>query len=169
MKWILTTLLGTAALCLILPAIVQGSVMYGLAVAVICTVAGFVLNAWPGARYSDIALIVLSCIAVSSLFLGIHPLYPALAVLLMVYAWNAAHRFGHLDRAAVDPMAKRQFAIQVLTLSIIPSVTMGLFMIIFLYVRFSLPFGLGLGLSIAALLSIAAFMGLVRAGQRNDD
>jgi hypothetical protein len=87
----------------------------------------------------------------------------------MVYAWNAAHRFGHLDRAAVAPLAKRRFAIQVLAVSIIPSVAMGSFMIIFLYVRFSLPFGLGLGLSIAALLSIAAFMGLVRVGQRGDD
>jgi hypothetical protein len=169
MKWITYILLSIAALLLILPALLIGSYLYVLAVIVVVGAAILVLRDWPTSKWSDIALAATSAIAVLALFLGIHPLFPVISLMLSVYAWNAGHRFGHLEHAQVDDEAKRQLVIQILIFSLIPPLVMGLFLTAFLYVRFSLPFGLGLGLSSAALLSVAAFMGFARAARNRED
>lgn len=168
MKWITNILLATAVLLLILPALVIGSVLYALAVVIVGGAAILVLRDWPNTKWSDIALAAMSVIAIFALFVGLHPLFPVISLMLSVYAWNAGHRFGHLDHAQVEEEAKRRFIAQVLTFSLIPPVVMGLFLTAFLYVRFSIPFGLGLGLSSAALLSVAVFMGFARAARNRE-
>ncbi|MBU1049802.1 hypothetical protein KKG90_07255 [Candidatus Bipolaricaulota bacterium] len=169
MKWILAILLATAALLLMLPALLIGSVLYVLAVPIFTAAAFFVMHKWPHSKSSNVSLIVLALLSVAALFIGIHPLFPVISLMLAIYAWNAAHRFGHLDHARVEEEAKRQFVIHVLTFSFLPSLAIGLFLIAFLYVRVSLPFGLALGLSIAALLSVALFMGVVRIARNRED
>ena len=169
MKWITTILLTAAAFLLILPALLIGAFLYALVVVAVAGGAILVLRQWPNSKPSDIPLIALSITAVFALFLGIHPLFPVLSLMLSVYGWNAGNRFGHLDRAHVEEGAKRQFVIQILIRSIIPSFAVGLFLTAFLYVRFSMPFGLGLALSAAALLSAALFMGFARAARKRED
>jgi len=169
MKWITTILLAMAGTLLFLPALLIGSIWYALIVIIITGGGILVLREWPNTKPADIPLIALSAMAVFALFLGIHPLFPVISLMLSIYGWNAGHRFGHLDHAQVEEGAKHQFVIQILTLSIIPSFAVGLFLIAFLYVRFSMPFGLGLGLSSAALLSVALFMGLARAARKHED
>ena len=165
MKWITHTLLAVAALVLIPPALFAGSYYYVLAVIVVTGAAIFVLRDWPHTKWADISLGAMSIVVSFALFLGIHPLFPTISLMLSVYAWNAAHRFEHLEHAQAEEEAKRQFIIQILISSLIPPFVMGLFLSAFLYVRFSMPFGLGLGLSSAALLSVAVFMGVVRAAR----
>ena len=165
MKWITHILLTVAALVLIPPALFAGSYYYVLAVIVVAGAVIFVLRDWPHTKWADMSLGAMSIVASFALFLGIHPLFPAISLMLSVYAWNAGHRFWHLEHAQVEEEAKRQFIIRILVSSLIPPFVMGLFLSAFLYVRFSMPFGLGLALSSAALLSVAVFMGVVRAAR----
>ena len=169
MKWITTILLAAAAFLLILPALLIGSFLYALVVIAVAGGAILVLRQWPNSKPSDIPLIALSVLAVLALFLGIHPLFPVISLMLSVYAWNTGNRFGHLDDAHVEEQAKRQFVIQILAVSVVPSFAVGLFLTIFLYVRFSMPFGLGLALSSVALFSVALFMIFARAARGRED
>jgi len=168
MKRITDILLATAAILLLLPALVIGSALYALAVVIVGGAAIRVVRDWPNTNWSDMALAAMSVIAIFALFIGIHPLFPVISLMLSIYAWNAGHRFGHLEHAQVEEEAKRRFVTQVLAFSLIPPVVMGLFLTAFLYVRFSMPFGLGLGLSSAALLSVAVFMGFARAARNRE-
>jgi len=168
MKWITHILFATAALVLIPPALFAGSYYYALAIIAVTGSATLVLRDRPRSKWADLSLGGMSGIAVFALFLGIHPLFPAISLMLSVYAWNAEHRFGHLEQAHAKEEAKRQFIVQILVSSLIPPFVMGLFLSAFLYVRLSMPFGLGLGLSSAALLSVAIFMGVVRAARNRE-
>jgi len=169
MKWIAYILFSIAAVLLTLPAMVIGAYWYGLAVMAIAGAAIYVLRTWPNSKWSDISLAAATTIAVFALFLGIHPLFPAISLMLSIYAWNAGHRFGHLERAHVDETAKRQFIAQTVVFSLIPAAIIGLFLTAFLYVRLSMPFGLGLGLSSAALVSVAIFMVVTRIARNREE
>lgn len=169
MKWITSILLAVAAFLLVLPAMLIGSTLYALVVGVIAAGGVFVLRQWPNSKPSDIPMISVCGLAVVGQFLGIHPLFSAISLMLAIYAWNAGKRFGHLGQAHVEQGAERQFVIQILTASIIPSCAIGLFLSVFLYVRFSMPFGLGLALSVAALLTVALFMVFARAARKHED
>jgi len=168
MKWITYTLLATAALLLVVPALSIGSYLFALSTIVVTAAGILVLRQFPHSKSADIVLIALSILSAFALFIGIHPVFPAISLMLSVYAWNAGHRFGHLERAQAEQESKRQFVIQILTLSFIPSVVMSLFLTAFLYIRFSMSFGLGLGLSLAALLSIVVFVRFAHAARERE-
>lgn len=167
MKWVTAILLAVAALLLILPALLLGSYWYALAAASISTAGIVLLRATPQSKWSDLLLIAASAMAVFALFLGIHPLFAVVAITLFVYAWNAGHRFGHFDRSPVEDRAKLRFILRLLALSLIPSLGIGLLSTAFLYVRFPLTFGIGLGLSAAVFLTIALFIGFARAARQD--
>jgi polyferredoxin len=169
MKWITAILLAVAAILLVLPALLIGSTLYAVVVILVTTGSILALRQWPNSAQSALPLIAICGLAVVAQFLGIHPLFSAISLMLAVYAWNVGNRFGHLGHARVEQEAERQFVLQILITSLIPSIAAGLFLTAFLYVRFSMPFGLGLGLSAAALLSVALFMVLARAMRKHED
>lgn len=169
MKWVTGTLVAVAAMLLILPALLLGSYGYALAVAAVSASGAVLLRNAPQSKWSDLLLIATSVIATIALFLGIHPLFAVVALALFVYTWNAGHRFGHLDRSPVKDSAKRRFILQMLAFSLIPSFGIGLLLTAFLYVRFPMTFGLGLGLSTAVFLVIAVFIGFARTAQQHED
>lgn len=158
MKWIAYVLSSLGAILLVLPALALGTYGYALVVVAVAGATSYVLRSWPNSKWSDICLAAFAIIAVFALFLGIHPLFPTISLMFAMYAWNAGHRFGHLERAQVSETATRQFVAQTLVFALIPAMVVGLFLTAFLYVRFSIPFGLGLALSSIALVSGAAFM-----------
>jgi len=169
MNWITSILMAVAAVLLVLPALLVGSTLYALVVIVVGGGSIFALRQWPNSTQSAIPLLAICGLAVVAQFLGIHPLFSAISLMLAVYAWNVGNRFGHLRHARVEQEAERQFVLQILTASLIPSIVAGLFLTAFLYVRFSMPFGLGLGLSAAALLTVALFMVFARAMRKHED
>ena len=169
MKWATTILLAVAASLLILPALLLGSYWYALAVAGVSAAGVVLLRTAPQSKWSDLLLIVTSVMAAFALFLGIHPLFAVVAITLFIYAWNAGHRFGHFDRSPVEGSAKQRFILQTLAFSLAPSLGVALVLSFFLYVRFPLSFGTGLGLSGAVFLVIALFIGFARAAHRQED
>ena len=169
MKWITGILLAVAALLLILPSMLLGSYWYALAVAIVAVSGAALLRSLPQSNLSNLLLIANSAMATAALFLGVHPLFAIVAIALFVYAWNAGHRFGHLDRAPVEESAKQRFIVQILVFSLIPSFGVGLLLTVFLYVQFPMSFGLGLALSTAVFLAIALFIGFTRIAQRQED
>ena len=166
MKWVTTILLAVPAALLILPALLLGSYWYALAVAGVSAAGVVLLRTAPQSKWSDLLLIVTSVMAASALFLGIHPLFAVLAITLFIYAWNAGHRFGHFDRSPVEGSAKQRFILQTLAFSLAPSLGVALVLSAFLYVRFPLSFGTGIGLSGAVFLVIALFIILYRRFDR---
>ncbi|MEE8593511.1 MAG: hypothetical protein V3T03_05240 [Candidatus Bipolaricaulota bacterium] len=169
MKSVTTIILAVAAALLILPALLLGSYGYALAVAVVSAAGVVLLRTSPQSKWSDLLLIAVSVMTTFSLFLGIHPLFAIVAVTLFIYAWNAGHRFGHFDRSPVEATAKQRFILQTLAFSLAPSLAVALVLSAFLYVRFPLPFGTGIGLSAAVFLVIALFTGLARAARQGED
>jgi uncharacterized BrkB/YihY/UPF0761 family membrane protein len=103
-----------------------------------------------------------------ALFLGVHTLFAVIALTLYIYAWNAANRFGHLDRSPVEASAKKRFIFRLLVLSFIPSFGIGLLVTAFLYVRVPMTFGLGLGLSLGTLLTVALFVRFANAARKRE-
>ena len=169
MKWVTAILLAVAASLLILPALLLGSYGYALAVAVVSGAGVVLLRTVPQSKWSNLLLIATSLMAAFALFLGVHPLFAVVAITLFIYAWNAGHRFGHFDRSPVDNRAKQRFILQTLAFSLVPSLALALVLSGFLYVRIPLSFGTGLGLSAAAFLVIALFIGFARAARRQQD
>jgi len=169
MKWVTAILLAVAALLLILPALLLGSYWYAMAAAAVSAGGIVLLRTAPQSKWSDLLLITASAMAVFALFLGIHPLFAVVAITLFVYAWNAGHRFGHFDRSPVEDRAKLRFILRLLALSLIPSFGIGFLLTAFLYVRFPLTFGIGLGLSTAVFLAIALFIGFARAARQDNN
>jgi len=169
MNWIPSSLLAVAALLLILPAILVGSTMYAIAVAVVSAAGVALLRSLPSSKWAHVLLIINSAMATFALFLGIHPVFPVIALTLMLYAWNAGQRFGHLDAAPTEEAAKRQFILQTLSLSLIPAVAIGLLVSAFLYVRLSLSFSGGMALSVAVLLVLALWLGVARMARNHHD
>ncbi len=166
MKWITAILSAVATVLLILPALFQGSYGYALAVAVVSAAGVVLLRARPQSRWSDLLLMATCAIAALALLLGIHTLFAVVALALHIYAWNAGNRFGHLDRAPVKDSAKQRFVLRQLVLSFIPSLGVGLLVTAFLYVRLPMTFGLGLGLSLGVLLTVALFVGFANAARK---
>ena len=169
MRWITAILATVAAVLLILPALLLGSYWYALAVAVVSAAGVVLLRGMPQSKWSDILLIATSAMAAFALVLGIHPLFAVVALALYIYMWNAGHRFGHFDRAPVEGNAKRRFITEILVLSLIPSFGIGLLLVAFLYVRVPMTFGLGLGLSSAALMTVALFVGVAHAVRKREE
>ena len=169
MRWITAILATVAAVLLILPALLLGAYWYALAVAVVSAAGVVLLRGMPQSNWSDILLIATSAMAALALVLGIHPLFAVVALALYIYMWNAGHRFGHFDRAPVEGNAKRRFITEILVLSLIPSFGIGLLLAAFLYVRVPMTFGLGLGLSSAALMTVGLFVGVAHAVRKREE
>jgi len=169
MKWVTTILLTVAASLLILPALLVGSYLYAMAVAVVSGAGVVLLRTVPQSKWADLLLLATSLMAAFALFLGVHPVFAVVAITLFIYAWNAGHRFGHFDRSPVEDRAKQRFILQTLVFSLVPSLGIALVLSGFLYVRVPLSFGTGLGLSAAVFLVIALFIGFARAARRQED
>ncbi len=168
MKWITAILSTAAAVLLILPALLLGSYGYALVVAGVSAAGVVLLHRMPQSKWSDMLLMATCAMASFALFLRIHTLFAVIALALYIYAWNAANRFGHLDRSPVEASAKKRFVRRLLVLSFIPSFGIGLLVTAFLYVRVPMTFGLGLGLSLGTLLTVALFVKLANAARRRE-
>ena len=169
MKPVTTTLWVTAAVLLMAPALVQGMVSYALTVAVLSAAAVVLLRVAPHSLSSDVLLIAASAIVGFAVFLGLYPLFPIVALSLILHAWNTGHRFGSLERSPIEADAKRRFVLQQLALALISSWAVGLLLTAFLYVRIPLAFGLGLGLATTAFLAVALFIGFAHAARNGDE
>lgn len=169
MKRVTAILVAVAALLLILPALLLGSYWYAAVVAAISATGVTLLQIAPQSKWADLLLIATSTVSALAFLIGIHPLFAASAIMLFIYAWNAGHRFSHFDRSPIEDRAKLRFILQMLIFSLAPSLAVALVLSAFLYVRFPLTFGLGLGLSVASFLAIALFIGLARAARKKED
>jgi len=169
MKLITAILMAIAASLLILPALLLGSYWYAVVVAAVSATGAVLLRTAPQSKWSDLLLIATSTMATLAFLIGIHPLFAAAAIMLFIYAWNAGHRFGHFDRSPVEDRAEFRFIVRTLAFSLVPSLGMAFVLSAFLYVRFPLTFGLGLGLSVAVFLVISLFIGFARAARKQED
>ncbi len=162
-------LVALAALVLIVPALVLGSYVYAAAVAVVAAGASLLLRAAGNSPWSDLMLVIECTMAVSSLLLRVHPLFPLVSVTLFIYAWNTGHRFAHFDRAPAETQARAWFVLQTLLFSLAPSLAVTLVLAVFLYIHVPLTFGIGLGLSIGALVVLGIFVRVSQAARRDED
>jgi hypothetical protein len=169
MKWITMPLIAVAGLMLLLPSLFHGAYGYAGGIAALSIAAALVLWRFPQSRASDLLLVIESATVAASALVGLHTLFAVIALTLYLFAWNAGHRYGHLDRATVDPQAKASFAAGTLLRSILPAVVVGLVVSAFLFVRMPMSFGRGLGISLSVLLLIAVFVGVARTTRKDEE
>ena len=169
MKTIMATLLTLAAMLLAIPALAVGSYGYALGVTAVLIAGYAIQRAVPQSGAADLLLAGHAVLAVAALFVGVHPSFAVVALCLCLFAWNAGHRFGHTQRAAVARDAERRFVANTLVRSVVPSFAVGLLSTAFLYLPVSLTYGTGLALSVAALVMIAAFVRLARTHYRGSN
>jgi hypothetical protein len=169
MKWIMAALLMWAAMLLAIPALAAGSYGYALGVLAVLIAGCAIQRGGPQSGATDLLLVGHAAMSVSALFIGVHPSFAVVALCLYLFAWDTEHRFGNTPRAAAACDAERRFIVNMLTRSVLPSFAVGLLLTAFFYVPISLTYGIGLGLSVAALVMIAAFVRLARTRYRESD
>ncbi len=167
--WATLALLALAGLVFIPAALVERAyILSGLAAAL--AVGGIVLlRVRPSSRWSDVLLIAESAVATFAVMSGIYPLFPILALSLQLGAWNAGHRWAHLETAVADRDAVAHTSTRVLLASLIPSLAVAGIVTIFLSVRIPLTFAFGLGLSLSVMLLLALFVRFAWAARRDRD
>jgi len=167
--WGTLALLILGGVVLIPAALVERAyVLSGLAAAL--TVAGVVLlRNRPASRWSDVLLIADSAVATFAVMSGVYPLFPILALSLQLGAWNAGHRFGHLETAVAHRDAVARMSARILLASLIPSLAVAGIVMVFLCVRVPMTFALGLGLSLSVMMLLALFVRFAWAARRDRD
>ena len=166
MTWIMAVLAGLAALLLSVPALVLGSLGYA-AIALVAIGGGYAAGRLLSVERSANALLILNIgVAVAGLFVGVPVACAAAAVVLALFAWNAAHRFAPTESAPTSREDSHRFAAQYLLRAIPASLGLGGLLALLPLVRLRLTFGIALSLSIGLLLLAATFIRILHTRSR---
>jgi len=167
MTWIMAVLAGLAALLLSVPALVVGSLGYA-AIALVAIGGGYAAGRLLSVERSANALLILNIgVAVAGLQrVGVPVAFAAAAVVLCLFAWNAAHRFAPTESAPTSREDSHRFAAQYLLRAIPASLGLGGLLALLPLVRLRLTFGIALSLSIGLLLLAATFIRILHTRSR---
>ena len=126
MKRINAVLLSLAAMLLCGPALLVGSYGYAGSVLVAFAASYALGRAVPAPRFATLLLLLHAGMTTAALLVGVHPACAATALLLCLFAWNAAHQFAPTESATAAPASVTRLATQTLLRWVPLSLTLGI-------------------------------------------